>query len=826
MVINPDGTLWPWYVLSRGQDVIGHYENGEDNNPAFQSEPVDDSEWHQAVFSVDSNGGKLFIDGELVSTKAWRGAPTVVTSELPLTIGRYLGQDTGYFAGTIDDVRIYDRALSAAEVSQLYCKESGEPNMVFVKGGSLPQGSLLAGQKVKSFHIARFETTGGEWREVCEWAAENSYSILGGYAFGDDNPILSVSWYDILKWCNAKSEMDGLTPVYQVNGSIYKTGDEDAVVNALANGYRLPTEKEWEWAARGGVKSKGFLYSGSNDPNEVGWHKLNSERSTYPVGLKAPNELGIYDMSGNIAERTNDFILKLNSLENIKRGGFTGLDPYFGQVTVRLSRPPELRAWMGFRYAYNNRVLDVVDPVISLSVEPNKKVTSNQVAFSGIVTEDSVVELQYRKGPDGAWVTIPTTDMGNSTYTWSQIVTLAPGFNHIEFQAVDEAGNVSEAFSRNITYVDSLPVGSYIGVSEFGELEDESEEARALFKKTNGQLQITTSNSRVFSGTLQIDGRRIPLKGTFSQQGSASISTKIGTANCTVNLELEFTEASSYIEGTLSGISQSDDVAFECYPVAYNGKTGGIYPLNGRKAMFVGSYFGGPSSDLVLGHGYGKMALQKDASLQIAGKLADGSVLIGSQRLVRGLDDELLAPIFVPLTASKALIKGQLSVNEGVGQSFASGSTTWVRSANPKTKIYPEGISAELWIESSLWNLTKGVNLLTGTTRGTSGFHVTVDSNALVLDEVMSLSGSWPTSNKPVLMDSNNQKVTFNASVTKGDFSGRCTVDFNGKSTSMGFQGQLFTTPLQSASGEILHGAGYMMLNGKSVPVEITTPFQ
>jgi hypothetical protein len=294
-----------------------------------------------------------------------------------------------------------------------------------------------------------------------------------------------------------------------------------------------------------------------------------------------------------------------------------------------------------------------------------------------------------------------------------------------------------------------------------------------------------------------------------------------------VNLEFQFTEASSYIEGTLSGISQSDAIAFECYPVAYTGKAGGIYPLSGRKAMFVASYLGGPNSDLVIGHGYGKMALLKDGSLQLAGRLADGSVLIASQRLVRGLDNELLAPVFVQLSASKALIKGQLSVNDGVGQSFASGSTTWVRSANPKTKIYPEGISAELWIESSLWNLTKGANLLTGTAGGTNAsFNVTLDANASVLEEAITLSGNWPASNKPVLFDLNNKKVTLTASITTGDFSGRCTVNFNEKPTSTGFQGQLFTSPLQSASGEILHGAGYMMLNGKSVPVEITTPFQ
>ncbi len=66
------------------------------------------------------------------------------------------------------------------------------------------------------------------------------------------------------------------------------------------NGYRLPTEAEWEYAAKGGDKSKGFKYSGSNDIGEVAWHRYNSDEQTHPVKSKKPNELGLYDMSGNV----------------------------------------------------------------------------------------------------------------------------------------------------------------------------------------------------------------------------------------------------------------------------------------------------------------------------------------------------------------------------------------------------------------------------------------------------------------------------------------------------------------------------------------------
>jgi sulfatase modifying factor 1 len=203
---------------------------------------------------------------------------------------------------------------------------------VGVVGGSLPQSSTLAGQTVQSFYIGRTEVTTQEWNQIRSYANANGYD-LASYGEGSalNHPVRNVSWHDVIKWCNAKSEHSGLTPVYTINGTIYKTGIQIPEVNVNSNGFRLPLEKEWEFAARGGIRSQGFTYSGGNDLNAVAWNMANSMnavvdlvggnnegRGTFPVGQKIPNELGIYDMSGNVAEWCWD---AYNSESRVLRGG-------------------------------------------------------------------------------------------------------------------------------------------------------------------------------------------------------------------------------------------------------------------------------------------------------------------------------------------------------------------------------------------------------------------------------------------------------------------------------------------------------------------------
>ena len=190
---------------------------------------------------------------------------------------------------------------------------------------------------VGGFQIGKTEVTVRQWREYCE-SAKKKMPDAPKWGWIDNYPIVNVSWEEANEYCTWLSE---------------KTGKK----------FRLPTEAEWEYAARGGSKSKGYVYSGSNTASDAGWVVENSKGTVQPVAQKKPNELGLYDMTGNAWEWCSDYLANYETISAdnskaqpkifvIRRGGSWADRVYTARTTYRIGNSPR-RSYhsLGFRLA-------------------------------------------------------------------------------------------------------------------------------------------------------------------------------------------------------------------------------------------------------------------------------------------------------------------------------------------------------------------------------------------------------------------------------------------------------------------------------------------
>ena len=144
--------------------------------------------------------------------------------------------------------------------------------------------------KISDFYMGEAEVTQALYESVM---GTNPSNFKGDSSL----PVENISWYDAVAFCNRLSVLSGLEKCYSL-----KSDGSYITCDYSKNGYRLPTEDEWRWAFDGGSKSEYYVYSGSNRADDVAWYRENSEGKTHPIKQKKPNELGLYDMSGNVYE--------------------------------------------------------------------------------------------------------------------------------------------------------------------------------------------------------------------------------------------------------------------------------------------------------------------------------------------------------------------------------------------------------------------------------------------------------------------------------------------------------------------------------------------
>ena len=233
-------------------------------------------------------------------------------------------------------VTVSDGSLSASDTFLLTVNSAVPTGFALIPQGAFTMGDSLDGfdaptrtVTLDAFYMGKYEVTKAEWDEVRTWGLSNGYTDLAaGSGKASNHPVQTITWYDMVKWCNARSQKEGLTPAYYTNDAqttIYKTGSvnvTNAQVKWSASGYRLPTEAEWEKAARGGLSGKRFPWGDTISHSQANYYaasgysydssgSVNNYHPTYatgstpytsPVGAFAANDYGLYDMAGNVWE--------------------------------------------------------------------------------------------------------------------------------------------------------------------------------------------------------------------------------------------------------------------------------------------------------------------------------------------------------------------------------------------------------------------------------------------------------------------------------------------------------------------------------------------
>ncbi len=234
--------------------------------------------------------------------------------------------------------------------------QSISKEFVFVEGGTFRMGSNVKDDfgaapvhnvTLSSFFMCVHEVTQMEYQSVM---GENPSFFTGG-----SQPVDCVTWYNAVEYCNKRSVAEGFTPCYK------KKADGTYTCDFASDGYRLPTEAEWEYAAKGGKKNAASNYSGGNDIDEVAWHYDNSDDQTHEVMTKESNALGLYDMSGNVhewcwdgyaaytAESQTNPTGALNADNYVVRGGSCFSSALGCRVAMRVSLSPTDSDHVGFR---------------------------------------------------------------------------------------------------------------------------------------------------------------------------------------------------------------------------------------------------------------------------------------------------------------------------------------------------------------------------------------------------------------------------------------------------------------------------------------------
>ena len=513
-----------------------------------------------------------------------------------------------------------------------------------IQGGTFLMGSPgnfyeepLREVTLSGFYMSRFQVTQGEWYDVMgsnpSYFNQGNSAIAAAGANWRNLPVEQVSWYDARVFSNRLSIQRGLTPAYRINGSTNPDDwgpvpNWDAVeVVPGSTGYRLPTEAQWEFAARGGVVCQGnFIFSRSDNADEVAWHSGNSGSRTHEVGTRQPNALGLYDMSGNVWEWAWDWFDTYPNFPEtdptgagagsfrVFRGGGWSSPPEYTRSAVRGgSLPVDRSIFFGFRLV---RPFPPLQGTVSITGIPQmgQTLTADTTNLGG----SGAISFQWRRGgvnvgTNSDTYVVQADDLG---YTITVTVIRADNSGSYTSPAVGPVihpGMIARRFDgRDGTRFtnDNWPAGRVNGFDYEAWTDIRGAEGFVMYIYTDGSFRGTWNQTY---DTLFRVGRRWP--------GNVSTPTTFPTVNDVGNISLRhrttsFTSTNGATYLTVYGWAFDGNQQIEFYIIDSWRNWAPVYSDGSARSGYThhGSFqSGGYTWDVVTGWRLGQPALTGQA---------------------------------------------------------------------------------------------------------------------------------------------------------------------------------------------------------------------